>query len=76
MCKNKQVPEKKEIRRLLHLDFEKPANLSPVKLHVYCYQGIVGDGAFMDTNPGKTNKKERHHHLNSSHVYPSSRSLF
>ena len=54
ICKNQQVPETNEIRRRNYLDFAYRANLSSFKSYVYCYRGIVGDGAFMDTNPGKT----------------------
>jgi hypothetical protein len=57
ISKNKQVPETNEIRRSHYWEFTSLAGLSSAKSHIYCYRGIVGDGAFMDTNPGKTSKK-------------------
>jgi hypothetical protein len=74
ICKNEQVPETNEIRRSHCWEFEGVLGLSSAQSYIYCYRGIVGDGAFMDTNPGRTNRKE--HHPNSSHIHPSSRSLF
>ena len=62
ICQNKQVPETNEIRRSHYWEFTNAAGLSSAKSHIYCYRGIVGDGAFMDTNPGKTKKKEHHYH--------------
>jgi len=44
---NEQVPETNEIRR--NLSWE-TVDLSTVQYSVYCYRGIVADGAFMDTN--------------------------
>jgi hypothetical protein len=74
ICKNKQVPETNEIRRSHYWEFTNLLGLSSARSYIYCYRGIVGDGAFMDTNSGRTNRKE--HHPNSSHIHPSSRSLF
>jgi len=48
---NKQVPETNEIRRSHYWEFTNLAGLSTAKSHIYCYRGIVGDAAFMDTNP-------------------------
>ena len=51
------MPETNEIRRNRVHEFENLADISPLKMRIYCYRGIVSDGAFMDTNPGKINKK-------------------
>ena len=73
-CKNQQVPETNEISRKFHYDFGKLADISPFKSPVYCYRGIISNSSFMDTNPGKINKKEHYRHnlnINSSRVHPS-----
>ena len=57
ICKNTQVPETNEIRRSHFWEFKSLSDLSSAQSYVYCYRGIVGDGAFMDTNAGKTHKK-------------------
>ena len=62
------MPETNEIRRSHFWEFTCLADLSSAISRVYCYRGIVGDGAFMDTDPGKANKKE-HYHRHHSHIH-------